>query len=154
MIRVLLADDHQLVRMGLRVLVDREEDMRLTRFDPDVDRTSRCAVFDCVAHDVADRGSERVGVTGNRRHGRIAHDSNDDAALPRIRLCIAQNVAHDVGERDVRRRATRRVGHDAGELEHPLDHVRQTPTFTAYHGPVLSNLITVGHDTVGQVFAG
>jgi DNA-binding NarL/FixJ family response regulator len=29
MIRVLLADDHQLVRMGLRVLVDREDDMRV-----------------------------------------------------------------------------------------------------------------------------
>ncbi|HEX3792323.1 MAG TPA: response regulator transcription factor [Pseudonocardiaceae bacterium] len=29
MIRVLLVDDHQLVRMGLRVLVDREEDMRV-----------------------------------------------------------------------------------------------------------------------------
>ncbi|SEP52283.1 response regulator [Amycolatopsis saalfeldensis] len=29
MIRVLLVDDHQLVRMGLRVLVDREDDMRV-----------------------------------------------------------------------------------------------------------------------------
>jgi DNA-binding NarL/FixJ family response regulator len=29
MIRVLLADDHQLVRMGLRVLIDREDDMRV-----------------------------------------------------------------------------------------------------------------------------
>ncbi len=29
MIRVLLVDDHQLVRMGLRVLVDREEDMEV-----------------------------------------------------------------------------------------------------------------------------
>lgn len=29
MIRVLLADDHQLVRMGLRALVDREDDMRV-----------------------------------------------------------------------------------------------------------------------------
>lgn len=29
MIRVLLADDHELVRMGLRVLVDREDDMRV-----------------------------------------------------------------------------------------------------------------------------
>ena len=29
MIRVLVVDDHQLVRMGLRVLVDREDDMRV-----------------------------------------------------------------------------------------------------------------------------
>ena len=29
MIRVMLVDDHQLVRMGLRVLIDREEDMRV-----------------------------------------------------------------------------------------------------------------------------
>ena len=29
MIRVLLVDDHQLVRMGLRVLIDREDDMRV-----------------------------------------------------------------------------------------------------------------------------
>ena len=30
MIHVLLVDDHELVRMGLRVLIDREEDMRVT----------------------------------------------------------------------------------------------------------------------------
>lgn len=29
MIRILLVDDHQLVRMGLRALIDREEDMRV-----------------------------------------------------------------------------------------------------------------------------
>ncbi|GLY69673.1 response regulator [Amycolatopsis taiwanensis] len=35
MIRVVLADDHKLVRMGLRVLIDREDDMTVTGEAPD-----------------------------------------------------------------------------------------------------------------------
>lgn len=89
MIRVLLVDDHQLVRMGLRVLVDREDDMRVVA-EADSGRQAlaelRRAQVDVMLLDIRMPGMDGLEVL--RRLG-------EDPALREVRVIVVTTFEVD-----------------------------------------------------------
>src|SRR5438094_3728399 len=106
-------------------IADDDLDMRIDPFESHLDNAVLWREFDGIRHEVPDDLLQPIGITRDRRGGRIKNGVNTNVLGLRSRKDGLERVGDDAREIDGLNVQTNLAGDDSGDIENVLDDLRQ-----------------------------